>query len=236
MRSVSHEFRTPLAVINMNLYLMGRADPSRAVRLREGVAQQTRRLERLVEDMVTMSRIQSGVMNDMRTMELHGIIIDAQVMAAQDLLNDGARVDVQRWPVPVFVQGEWEQLVRALSNLIRNASQHTPPDGVVQVRVVVEGQQAVIEICDRGSGMDKMTLERIFEPFYRGDEAHTTPGFGIGLSIAQAAVTNHGGSIDVESEPNVGSTFRVRLPVLPVEATPLPAPNAVSAPQHVIPA
>ncbi|MBK8026861.1 MAG: sensor histidine kinase [Chloroflexi bacterium] len=111
-----------------------------------------------------------------------------------------------------------ELLLEALKALIDNARRFGPPDGVVAVKVCTAGEFVCIAVHDQGPGIAPDQMDRIFETFWRGDAAHTTPGMGLGLSIARRIVEMHRGTIGVESAPGAGSIFRINLPIY-VEAT-----------------
>ena len=85
-------------------------------------------------------------------------------------------------------------------------------NGKIGLHTASRGKNVTIEVCDTGIGIDKQLLNDIFKRFWRQDEAHTTPGFGLGLPMAQAIVERHAGTLEVESEVGAGSTFRIVLP------------------------
>jgi signal transduction histidine kinase len=102
-----------------------------------------------------------------------------------------------------------------LDNLISNAIKFTPDGGNVTVRAAVRGSNAVFEVADTGGGVADHDRERLFDPFFRSRDANAraVPGTGLGLTITKAIVDAHNGTIEVESTPGGGTTFRVRLPV-----------------------
>ena len=101
-------------------------------------------------------------------------------------------------------------------NLVDNAIKYTPAGGTVWVKLYTQSARAVLEVRDNGIGIPKESLPHLFERFYRVDKARSrsTGGTGLGLSIVQSVVHLHGGDIEVESEENVGTTFRVYLPLV----------------------
>src|SRR5262249_30881621 len=111
---------------------------------------------------------------------------------------------------------------KAVTNILQNANLYTPSDGTIVVMASTQGDCATITICDSGVGMSAETLARIFERFFRADEAHTTPGFGLGLPIAQTIIEKHQGRIEVESIPGKGTTFTIFLPQIMEEITTQP--------------
>ena len=117
-------------------------------------------------------------------------------------------------PAAVTVTGDAERLRQVVDNLLANVRAHTPPDAAATVRVRREGAGAVLEIEDRGPGLDAERAAHVFERFYRGDPSRSRDhgGAGLGLAIVAAIVQAHGGSVGVESRPGAGTTFRVTLP------------------------
>ena len=119
--------------------------------------------------------------------------------------------------------GDSFMLQKALINILQNASRYTPDGGTITVTGKGENGMAVITISDTGIGMSSETQERIFERFFRADDSHSTPGFGLGLPIAQTIIEKHLGQIEVQSTLDVGTTFTVRLPEAVAEVAAVPA-------------
>src|SRR5207244_13057198 len=115
-------------------------------------------------------------------------------------------------PVPVL--GDEARLRQVAANLVANAVVHTPPGTPVRVRAAAEGDDAVLEVADHGPGLSGEQAARAFEPFYRSDPSRdrTTGGAGLGLSIVAAIAKAHGGTVDVQTTPGGGATFRVLIP------------------------
>ncbi|WP_280490141.1 sensor histidine kinase, partial [Nocardia farcinica] len=107
-----------------------------------------------------------------------------------------------------------DRLRQVLANLLNNALTHTPPDAAVTVRLTPEPDEVILAVADTGPGLTPEAAERVFERFYRTDvsRARASGGSGLGLSIVQALVVAHGGSVSVDSAPGAGATFTVRLP------------------------
>ena len=119
-------------------------------------------------------------------------------------------LDTANSEIPAF--GNEEMLDTAVSAILDNAVRYTKADGKISICSFSRGDQLVIAIQDTGIGMTDETMSHIFNRFYRADEAHSSAGFGLGLSIAKRIVELHGGHIEVESQVRVGSTFRIALP------------------------
>ena len=107
------------------------------------------------------------------------------------------------------------RLRQVVGNLFENVRTHTPPGTQVSVRLSTAGDEALLEVADRGPGLSESDADRIFERFHRGDPSRSrgSGGTGLGLSIASAIVHAHGGAVDVQSAPGQGATFRVKLPL-----------------------
>jgi two-component system sensor histidine kinase BaeS len=135
------------------------------------------------------------------------------VSAAQERLA-GKKISASFNPEPNLpaINGDPVWLQEAFGNLLDNAIRFTPNGGSISVQTYSEGQQAVIEFKDTGAGISNEALPHIFERFWRQDEAHSTPGFGLGLSIALKIIEMHDGRIEVESTVGEGSTFKILLP------------------------
>jgi two-component system sensor histidine kinase BaeS len=120
-------------------------------------------------------------------------------------------------PAPVWVEADPDRLRQVLGNLLTNAVRYTDTGGHVLVRVRERGAEAVLTVRDTGVGMTPEDLLRVFDRFWRADPARqrATGGTGLGLTIAHRIVTDHGGRIEVNSRPHIGTTFAVHLPMDP---------------------
>lgn len=223
---VSHELRTPLTVIKGEVSLMrriGQVDEESIA----SVEGEVDRLTRLVGDLLLLAQAESGRLPmDMRPVELDTILLE--VFQQMHTLAAG-KVQLRVHEIDqVQLTGDRDRLKQVLVNLISNAIQYTPPGGLVSVSLQKTEQQAQITISDSGPGIPAQDLPHIFERFYRGERSRKrtpgaqTSGFGLGLSIAYWITRNHGGSIQVNSQPGQGTTFCVWLPMHPPV---LPDPN-----------
>jgi len=217
--NVSHELKTPLASIRAYAEtLLGgaRNDPAHCERFLERINEQAARLHALIQDMLSLARIEAGqaalqigAVSAARVVRRALADYEPQAVAA-DLVFDNQATDDD-----IQVRADEEALRQILSNLVDNAVKYTPPGGRVIVRSRRDGASAVIEVVDTGPGIAAEHHERLFERFYRVDRARSRElgGTGLGLSIVKHLCQTMGGSVSVASAPGKGSTFAVRLPL-----------------------
>jgi two-component system OmpR family sensor kinase len=181
-------------------------------RIVSGIRTETARMDRLVNDLLTLTRLDEGVPMELAPVELVSLVSDA--------VRTAAAVGPQ-WPVqfsatrPVEVTGDKDRLRQVLDNLLANIRAHTPEGTTATVHVDQVGDQAQIEVRDTGPGMLDSDAQRVFERFYRADPARARirGGSGLGLSIVAAIVTAHGGTVSAVSAPGEGLVVTVRIPI-----------------------
>lgn len=212
LQDASHEFRTPLTVISSNAYLLNRiTDPGVRAEKVAQIEQQVQRITRLVDMLTLMARLENLEALVSRPVDLNQAMQTA-CAALEDRAAGGPAIRVRPAASLPPVLGDPAYLVEALRQVVDNALRFTPPDGVVTVSSGVEGAQVWVTVHDTGPGIPEEDQAKIFETFWRKDEAHSTPGLGVGLSIARRIAQAYGGDISVESAPGAGTTFRVTLP------------------------
>jgi signal transduction histidine kinase len=217
VQNASHELRTPLAVINTNLYLMGKAsDDEQRRRYIERVEQHVQRLTRLLNMMMSMTKLDSEVPFVYHEVDVNHLIYQV-VAGIQPALSEKklpVQLKLDRSLAHVEVDSDWleQALEQLLGNAIRFTTDEPSAEQAIMLSTLRRGEAMVIEIRDAGVGISPEALPHIFERFWREDEMHRTPGFGLGLALAQNVVERHGGMIEVESEVGSGSTFRIVLP------------------------
>lgn len=212
----SHELRTPIAAVSAYAELFERGAAQHAddlPRVFTGIRTETARMERLVNDLLTLARFDEGLPLQIVPTELVGLGAEAVHTA----VTVGAE-----WPVqftashPVEVMGDPVRLRQVIDNLLANVRAHTPQGTASTVRVDQQGSTAEIVVKDAGPGMPTEDAARVFERFYRADSsrARSHGGSGLGLSIVAAIVTAHGGTVSAKSGQGEGMTVTVRLPVI----------------------
>jgi OmpR-family two-component system manganese-sensing sensor histidine kinase len=245
----SHELRNPIATIQTNVQVaLAEPDlqPTEQQHL-QVIERLTRRLGSLVEDLLFLARQDSGIIQaDWTAVPLDALLMEVveeqMAIATAKEINLSLQfldpVESEATEEMFTLTADWDQLVRLLTNLVRNALQYTPLNGTVEVRLqpISKGQQMIlpmtageitekpatykfdglqITIQDSGCGIPAEALPQIFDRFYRVDPARShrkTSGSGLGLAIAQAIVTNHQGHIYINSQLNKGTTVTVILP------------------------
>jgi len=232
--NVSHELRTPITALQAVLenIVDGVAEADR-----ETIATmlaQVERLGRLVQQLLDLSRLESGTLAlDRRQFEIVPML---ELALRETRLHAGSvTLAVEVVPQPFSLEADDERLHQVVANLVANAVRHSPPTGHVLVRATASDGGAVLEVIDEGPGIPESETTRVFERFYRADSARSSRdgGSGLGLAIAQWIVELHGGDIRIERNQPHGCRMVVRVPgrvelhetAAPEAAEPAPAPS-----------
>jgi two-component system sensor histidine kinase KdpD len=233
LRAVSHDLRSPLTAISTAgeaLALEGLSAQGHR-ELAAVILEETRRLARLVENLLDVSRLEAGA----AAPRLEWTSVDELIRAALvDLApnDEGFRLSLDS-ELPL-IRVDSGQLERAFVNVLENARRHAGGKEVaVRARAVAAtaeagGGRIIVRIVDRGPGIRTADLERVFEPFYRADSAGVHRGSGLGLAIARGFTEANGGTLHVESLPGQGATFVFELPVPAPTDSPSPSDRAAS--------
>lgn len=209
LRAVSHELRTPLAAIHAvatDLRSGTVFDHETRARLLDAVCAETERLDRIVANLLSFSRIESGALAPDREPIDLADVIDGCRRRSEGLFR-AIPLDVDLDGVPA-VFADFVQIDQVMTNLIENAVKHSPPEGTIRVRAVVDEPDVAISVSDDGPGVEEGLRDLVFEPF-RAERG----GTGIGLAICRAIVEGHGGTIRLGAEDGGGATFVFTLPV-----------------------
>ena len=220
LQNVSHELRTPLAsILTGATVLLARDDLSETVREGlVGVVTQSRRLDRLVGDMLDLARIEGHALE----LHLEPTDLGAAAEAAADRLRavrPGRRVDVVTEPGSLEAVADWDRLGQVLDNLLVNADRYAPEATPIEIHVAPGVRGTVVtRVIDHGPGVPAEMRDRIFERFVR-DEHSGTEGTGLGLAIVSGLVEAHAGRVWLDdSAAGQGAVFAFTLPAAPVEA------------------
>ena len=217
--NVSHELRTPLSLIKgfvETLQEGAKDDPAVAARFLEKIEKHTDRLTFLIEDLLTLSRLQSG-QDTLNAQHLE--LRPAAQRALDDLLARAAEKGVtleNLVPAGLHARADAERLQQILGNLVENAIKYGRAAGRVTLAArALDAARVELSVRDDGPGIPPEACERVFERFYRVDKARSREqgGTGLGLAIVKHLVQAHGGTVRVESEPGKGATFSFTLPV-----------------------
>jgi signal transduction histidine kinase len=236
LADVSHELRTPLAALRtFNELLREKAGDDVAARTEflEASAQQIERLDWLAQNLLELSKLDSGLIRlDLRPDDLRATIESAVEQAQVSARRRGLNLTTELPEEPLVTRHDPQRLGQVLTNLIGNALKFTPRGGSVQVVLSPRNRGARIQVIDTGVGIDAAELPKIFDRFYRGSRANEArgSGSGLGLAIVRSVVEMHGGRVMVESRVGAGSTFTVILPIDPRTSADAIATGAVSAP------
>jgi signal transduction histidine kinase len=211
---VSHELRTPVTSLKLYTELLEHGKPEKQADYRRVLTEQANGLMQLVEDILNLSRLELGASRiQFKLVDLNALV-EAAVVAHQPGADiAGLQLSFTPGADLPAVQGEPNQLAQVITNLITNAINYTP-QGTVQVRTFRRDQRVCLEVQDSGPGIDPDDLPHLFDRFYRGAQAVKSKirGTGLGLAIVKGIIDLHGGTIEVESEVNAGTLFRVSLP------------------------
>jgi len=218
--NASHELKTPLASIKVNTETLldwGLNDPAVNVELLRQIDDQADRLHALIQDMLSLARLESGEAPfRAESMVLGPVVADCVAAQRPRAAAKGLtfRAEVDRLDGSVRVLATEEAIRQVLNNLIDNAIKYTPEGGSIRLSTHVGEDRVSIDVADTGVGIPREDLPRVFERFYRVDKARSRAmgGTGLGLAIVKHLVQSLGGEVRVESQLGVGSIFRVRIP------------------------
>jgi len=214
--TVAHEFRTPLTSLRMAIHLCAEevVGPltEKQAELMGAARDECERLQGIVDDLLDLSRIQSGRL-ELRAerVEANALLQSAAEAHRQPAQDAGVSLVVEEVPEGAAVRADPERIGLVLSNLVANALRHTPRGGRITLRATGTGEANRFEVADTGEGIPREHHERIFEKFYRVPGG-SGGGVGLGLYISREIVQAHGGDMGVVSEPGRGSTFWFTLP------------------------
>jgi signal transduction histidine kinase len=216
---VSHQVRTPLSLLSAVTETMALdrvRSPEKLARCVDVVRVETARLSSLVERILEFSRVGDGARQfELEAVPLGRLVRETVESFATALTDTGFSLEVEEAGTPPIVVADPVALEQALVNLLDNAVKYSGDARDIKVRVSSAGNEAIIEVIDQGIGIDPAERTRLFERFYRGAGARLhRQGLGLGLAIVRELVVGQRGSIDVQSAPGAGATFRIRIPVL----------------------
>ena len=219
LRSVSHDLRSPITAIMTAGEVLSDMGESLSGTDRDelvtSILVQVRRLERLVANLLELSRLEAGAAMPRRELWT----IDGLVARVLDVVDEGNdRIDVDLAADASSVEVDPAQIERALVNVLENAVKFSPPDARIVLRATVTNEEVVVRVTDSGPGIPARERQRVFEPFVHASGVDGDRGSGLGLAIARGFVDLNGGRLWVEEAPGGGSTFVMTLPAVALPA------------------
>jgi protein-histidine pros-kinase len=219
---VSHELRTPLTSIQGYSELLADRERSRVSEAGRGfldvIVRNARRLDRLVQDLLLVTQVEAGTFGiDVGEVDPEKLARHCEEEATPVAESEGVTLSVAAEPLPHFA-GDQDRLAQVLDNLVSNAIKFSSRGGRVEVVIGAHRGECMIEVSDTGIGIPAEQIPLLFDRFFRSASDGQVQGIGLGLAITKAIVERHWGRIKVLSEPGIGSTFRVMIPMGPAPA------------------
>ncbi len=214
INNFSHEFKTPIVSIRGFAKQLERDDLTDAQRREylDIIVTESDRLANMASNVLLLSKLENQtIVTDREDYRLDEQLRRCVLLLEKQWGEKDLEPDIEL--EEIIYRGNEEMMNHVWVNLLNNAIKFSPRGGVLTVRLAREGGEVVCTVGDQGPGMDEDTRRRVFEKFYQGDTAHATEGNGLGLSLVKRIVDLCGGSVSVESAPDSGSTFTVRLPL-----------------------
>jgi signal transduction histidine kinase len=215
LATISHDFKTPLSIIETNLYLLAReldlnADNARISQVRK----QTQRLDQMVNEVLSLARSETDTNLHLEGINARLLVQDCVEEMREPAAMHGITISVGEIANRSLIWGHEPSLRRLVLNLLQNAVNYSPDGSEVVIGVENIARDVILTVTDNGIGIPKEHLARIFEPFYRADQARSTKsgGTGLGLTIVKQIANKHGADVSVESEIGVGASFSVTFP------------------------
>ncbi len=218
LANVAHELKTPLTSIQgFSQALMDGAvhSPEEYERAGRIINEEAERMRRLVEDLLYLSQIESGqVRMEHEIVDVGALLEHAVERAGRRAQEAGLTLEFMASPQLAPVMGDERRLEQVLANLLDNALRYTPQGGTIRVQAEQEGDTIAFSVHNTGSYIPLEARGRVFERFYRVERSRSGRNGGLGLAIVSEIVSAHGGTVDVSSDPETGTTFRFTLPAL----------------------
>ncbi|HEX8788303.1 MAG TPA: ATP-binding protein [Telluria sp.] len=218
---LAHELRNPLAPIASaaDMLRIAYADEPRVKQISDIVARQVAHMRHLVDDLLDVSRVTRGLVTvERKPLDLRRVVAEAAEQSRPLVDARRHRLEVQLGETPVMVDGDHTRLVQVVTNLLTNAAKYTPEGGRIDVELTTDRDGARLQVIDNGNGIGADLLPAVFDLFTQGSRTldRAQGGLGLGLALVRKLVELHGGGVSAASAgPGKGSTFTVRLPLLP---------------------
>ena len=211
LHDVSHELRSPLARLQAAADLV-RQQPERAAEFIERIERDTGRMDKLVGELLTLARLDSGIAGDIDEMlDLRDMLVDITDDARFEAEHKHCLVELDI-DAELLVRGNNELLYRAIENVVRNAVLHSPAGGHISISAQTKASRLLITIADDGAGVPESDLASIFDPFVRSGSSRAPAGYGLGLAITRRVVEAHRGVVSAANMPEGGLIVVLDLP------------------------
>jgi len=214
LQDVSHELRSPLARLQLLLELARHGVSEHGSQQLDRAAKEISQLDDLIGEVLNLSRLET-VLPGMSTVPIHLATLVQEVLDEHALEAEARQLDVHLSTETAYVSGDAALLARALGNVVGNAIKFSPQGRAVALDVATENGNAMVTVRDHGPGVPPAQLSKLFQPFYRGDNAAIAEGHGLGLAIAQRIITAHGGRISARNAMDGGLEVTVALKLAP---------------------
>jgi signal transduction histidine kinase len=215
LHDVSHELRSPLARLQAAIDLM-QQQPDRADEFITRIERESTRIDRLVEELLTLARLDAGIPGiQLLEVDLNEVVLAISDDAAFEAETKKCRVKTSL-PDKACVHGNPDLLHRAIENVVRNAIRYTPEGGNIAISIATdrENNHLYLEVKDEGDGVPENQLKLIFEPFYRSPNADRFTGFGIGMAITKRIVEAHDGTVTASNRKEGGLSVVIKFPLM----------------------
>lgn len=212
MSDISHQFKTPLTAISLMTELLMNPEVSEQHRLEYAarIDSQVGKMTWLIKNLLTLSQLEAGVL-EMKSEQIPLADMMSEIESSLEIMAEASEVELKfTTPEALIIKGDKHWLREALTNIIKNSIEHTASGGYVRVTSGDNNIFTCITITDNGKGIAREHLPHIFERFYKADNTSKN-SVGIGLAMAKQIISLHGGTIEVESEVNKGTTFTIKL-------------------------
>lgn len=211
--NVSHELKTPLSVLQNYGYLL--AEPGlpeeKRIEYAKSMNRATRHLSELVSNILKLSKLESQNLSPvLKRSNISEILCECLLDFENEWDRKNLKLDIDI-EEDIYIDTDPDLISIVWTNLVSNAIKFSSDGGTIGVRLRKKGNYVIVSISDTGCGMDKNTMERIFDKFYQGDTSHSIEGNGLGLALVKKVIDILNGDIDVDSIPGEGSTFTVKL-------------------------
>ena len=215
--NVSHELRTPLTAVRgyVEALLEDAGEPAQRTKFLEVIDRHTRRMERLVSDLLRLARLDAlQEATEKRPVDIAALFRTVSTDLSERIDRQHIQVDIEVHPAAATIEADATKMHDVLCNLVENAVNYSAEGAHIELGARVDGDRALLTVADHGPGLPEADLERVFERFYRVDKSRTTDpgGTGLGLSIVRHLVELHGGRVHAGNRREGGAVFTISLP------------------------